>query len=135
MTAVSSRPCRVPPCSSWPASAALVATATRDNDDSLDLDQLTACEVLTDGRIKLLVAVADVDALVGKGTPIDRHAWTNTTSVYTSAVIFPMLPERLSTDLTSLNPGKDRLAIVSEMIVNDDASITSADVYRARVRN
>ena len=106
-----------------------------DNDDSLDLDQLTACEPLADGGVKLLVAVADVDALVKRGTPIDQHAWTNTTSVYTSAKVFPMLPERLSTDLTSLNFGQERLAMVTEMVVAPDASIASATVQRARVRN
>ncbi len=106
-----------------------------DNDDSLDLDQLTACEVLADGRIKVLVAVADVDAVVKKGSAIDAHAWVNTTSVYTSAKVFPMLPERLSTDLTSLNLGQDRLALVSEMVVARDATVVQSTVYRARVRN
>jgi exoribonuclease-2 len=106
-----------------------------DNDDSLDLDQLTACEPLADGAVKIFVAVADVDALVTVGSAIDTHAWTNTTSVYTSARVFPMLPERLSTDLTSLNFGQDRLAIVTEMIVAPDASIAQATVYRATVRN
>ena len=106
-----------------------------DNDDSRDLDQLTACELLADGRVKLLVAVADVDALVKKGSAIDKHAWINTTSVYTSVKVFPMLPERLSTDLTSLNPGQDRLALVTEMIVAPDASIAQASVHRALVRN
>src|SRR5450755_4249394 len=94
-----------------------------DNDDSLDLDQLTACELLGGGAVKILVAVADVDALVEKGSAIDEHARVNTTSVYTSAKVFPMLPERLSTDLTSLNPGQDRLAVVTQMIVAADASI------------
>ena len=106
-----------------------------DNDDSLDLDQLTACEVLADGVVKMLVAIADVDALVHKGSPIDDHARANTTSVYTSARIFPMLPERLSTDLTSLNFHQDRLALVTEMILSADASLLSATVYRARVCN
>ena len=106
-----------------------------DNDDSLDLDQLTACEPLAGGVVKILVAVADVDALVAKGSAIDAHAWTNTTSVYTSARVFAMLPERLSTDLTSLNPDQDRLAIVTEMVVAPDASITQATLYRATVRN
>lgn len=106
-----------------------------DNDDSRDLDQLTACEPLADGAVKVLVAVADVDALVAKGSPIDRHARTNTTSVYTSARVFAMLPERLSTDLTSLNPGQERLALVTEMVVAADGSITRTSVSRARVLN
>ena len=106
-----------------------------DNDDSLDLDQLTACELLDNGAVKILVAVADVDALVKKGSAIDEHARVNTTSVYTSAKVFQMLPERLSTDLTSLNLGQDRLAVVTEMIVAADASISEATVYRATVRN
>lgn len=106
-----------------------------DNDDSRDLDQLTFCDGLPAGAVKVLVAVADVDALVGKGTAIDTHAWVNTTSIYTSARMFPMLPERLSTDLTSLNPDQDRLAIVSEMVIDADASIARASVYRALVRN
>ena len=106
-----------------------------DNDDSLDLDQLTACEELEGGAVKILVAVADVDALVKKGSAIDGHAHTNTTSVYTSARIFPMLPERLSTDLTSLNPHQDRLAIVTEMVVNAEGAVTHSMVIRAKVRN
>jgi exoribonuclease II len=106
-----------------------------DNDDSMDLDQLTASEVLPQSAVRLWVAIADVDALVEKGSAIDQHAQTNTTSVYTSARIFPMLPERLSTDLTSLNPHEDRLAMVTEMVFNADASLAGATAYRATVRN
>lgn len=106
-----------------------------DNDDSMDLDQLTVSEPLAQGAVRLWVAIADVDALVKKGTAIDEHALINTTTVYTSARIFPMLPERLSTDLTSLNAGQDRLALVTEMVFNADASLAGATVYRARVRN
>jgi exoribonuclease-2 len=106
-----------------------------DNDDSLDLDQLTASEPLANGAVRIWVAIADVDALVKKGSAIDAHAWTNTTSVYTSATIFPMLPERLSTDLTSLNQGQMRLAMVTEMILGADDTVTQSSVYRARVRN
>lgn len=106
-----------------------------DNDDSLDLDQLSTSEALSDGAVRVLVAVADVDVLVKKGSAIDAHARLNTTSVYTSARIFPMLPERLSTDLTSLNPGQDRLALVTEMVVAVDGSIAQAAVHRAWVRN
>ncbi len=106
-----------------------------DNDDSRDLDQLSACEALPGGALKVWVAIADVDALVHQGSAIDHHAEANTTSVYTSARIFPMLPERLSTDLTSLNPQQDRLAMVNEMIFNADASLAGSTVYRARVHN
>ncbi|MFC5520559.1 RNB domain-containing ribonuclease [Polaromonas jejuensis] len=106
-----------------------------DNDDSLDLDQLTVCEPLADGAVRMLVAIADVDVLVKKGSPIDDHAHMNTTSVYTSARIFPMLPERLSTDLTSLNAGEDRLALVTGMVFNADGALASSSVSRALVRN
>jgi exoribonuclease II len=106
-----------------------------DNDASRDLDQLTVAEKLPAGRIKILVAIADVDALVKPASPLDGHAKTNTTSVYTAAQIFPMLPERLSTDLTSLNEGEDRLALVIEMLVAEDGSIQGSDVYRAFVHN
>ena len=85
--------------------------------------------------MKLLVAVADVDATVAEGSAIDGHARANTTSVYTVAEIFPMLPERLSTDLTSLGEARDRLAIVVEMTVGPDGAVTASDVYRALVRN
>jgi len=106
-----------------------------DNDDSRDLDQLTVAESLPDGQIKLLVAIADVDALVGQRSPIDGYAAHNTTSVYTAAQIFPMLPERLSTDLTSLNLNGDRLAIVVELLIGADGALHGSDVYRAGVRN
>jgi exoribonuclease-2 len=106
-----------------------------DNDDSRDLDQLSVAEPLADGAVKLLVAIADVDAAVPKNSPVDRHAAQNTTSVYTPAAIFPMLPEQFSTDLTSLNDDQDRLSIVVEMVVNGDGELTKSDVYGARVRN
>jgi len=106
-----------------------------DNDTSMDLDQLTLAEELPMGRVKVLVAIADVDALVKPVSPIDRHARTNTTSVYTAAQIFAMLPEKLSTDLTSLGEGQDRLALVIEMVVAADGSIQESQVYRALVNN
>jgi exoribonuclease II len=106
-----------------------------DNDDSRDLDQLSLSEPLPGGGLRIFVAVADVDALVKKGTPVDAHAQLNTTSVYTSARIFPMLPERLSTDLTSLNQDEDRLAIVSEMDFSVDGALVRSTIYRALVRN
>jgi len=106
-----------------------------DNDDSRDLDQLSVAEALAGGDSRVLVAIADVDVLVGKGSLLDRHAAVNTTSVYTPGVVFPMLPERLSTDLTSLNPGEDRLAVVIELVVAPDGALKSSDIYGARVRN
>ena len=109
--------------------------ASIDNDDSRDLDQLTVAESLAGERIGILVAVADVDALVRKGSAIDGHASHNTTSVYTPAAIFPMLLEALSTDLTSLNEDQDRIAVVADMVVEADGSLAASDLYRARVRN
>jgi len=109
--------------------------ASIDNDDSRDLDQLTVAEAMPGDKIKILVAVADVDALVKKGSAIDKHARHNTTSVYTAGRIFPMLPEKLSTNLTSLNFDEERLAIVVEMVIGSDGSLMDSDIYRARVRN
>ena len=106
-----------------------------DNDDSMDLDQLTSSQVLKNGLVKIFVAVADVDALVKKDSALDEHAKINTASIYTSARIFPMLPEKLSTNLTSLNQDEDRLAVVTEMVINKDGSIHQSHVYRAKVRN
>src|SRR5512136_2941046 len=109
--------------------------ASIDNDDSRDLDQLTVAEVMPGDKTKILVAIADVDSLVKDGSAIDEHARHNTTSVYTAARIFPMLPERLSTDLTSLNFNEERLSIVVEMVIDADGSVQESDIYRARVRN
>ncbi|MBV9570291.1 MAG: RNB domain-containing ribonuclease [Alphaproteobacteria bacterium] len=106
-----------------------------DNDDSRDLDQLTFAESLDAERVRILVAIADVDSLVEKNSAIDGHASTNTTSVYTAAEIFPMLPEKLSTNLTSLNEGAERLAIVIDMTVGADGVVSAGDVYRATVFN
>ncbi len=106
-----------------------------DNDDSRDLDQLSVAEELGDGSVRLLVAVADVDSAVRRGGAIDERARTNTTSVYTPAEIFPMLPERLSTDLTSLNEGEDRLAVVVTLTLRRDGTVTGSGVGRALVRN
>jgi VacB/RNase II family 3'-5' exoribonuclease len=105
-----------------------------DNDDSRDLDQLSVSAKDPAGT-KILVAIADVDALVKKGSALDRHAHVNTTSVYTAAQIFPMLPERLSTDMSSLNGDEDRYAIVIEYVVKADGTLGNEDVYRALVRN
>ena len=109
--------------------------ASIDNDTSRDLDQLSVAESMEGGAVRVLVAIADVDALLKRHTAIDDHAEKNTTSVYTAAGIFPMLPERLSTDLTSLGQGQDRLAIVMDMVVEPGGALRSSDVYRALVRS
>jgi len=109
--------------------------ASIDNDDSRDLDQLSVAEPLQGGAVRILVAIADVDALVAKGSAIDRHAEVNTTSVYTEAEVFSMLPEHLSTDLTSLNQDQERLALVIDMTVSADGTVTASDVYRGLVLN
>jgi exoribonuclease R len=106
-----------------------------DNDDSLDLDQLEVADAQDGRRIKLLVAIADVDALVGKASAIDAQAAHNTTSVYTVAQVFPMLPERLSTDLTSLRQGEARPAIVIEIVIESGGAVVASDLYRAKVLN
>lgn len=106
-----------------------------DNDDSRDLDQLTVAEAMPADQVKILVAIADVDVIVKKGDEIDGHAHHNTTSVYTAAEIFPMLPEKISTDITSLNFEEDRLAIVIEMDFGSDGSLQESHIYRAWVHN
>ena len=106
-----------------------------DNDDSRDLDQLSVSVPSRDGQVRILVAIADVDASVPADSPADEHARVNTTSVYTAAKNFPMLPPRFSTDLTSLVECEDRLAVVVDMAVNDDGAVAGADIYRASVRN
>jgi exoribonuclease-2 len=109
--------------------------ASIDNDDSRDLDQLTVAEAMQGDEVKVLVAVADVDSIVKNKSAIDDHAQHNTTSIYTAAEIFPMLPERLSTNITSLNFNEDRPAIVIEMMIGSDGSLKTSDIYRAHVRN
>jgi exoribonuclease-2 len=109
--------------------------ASIDNDDSRDLDQLTVAEALPGGNVRILVAVADVVSLVKDGSAIDEHARHNTTSIYTAAMIFPMLPDKLSTDLTSLNLGEERLSLVVEMVIAADGTLQASDIYRAQVTN
>ena len=121
--------------SGWSRDMRNLPWASIDNDDSRDLDQLTVAETIPGGAVKILVAIADVDALVKQGSAIDDHARQNTTSVYTAAEIFPMLPEKLSTDLTSLGYREDRPAIVIEMVFGEEGSLRRSDLYGATVRN
>ncbi|MBA3452839.1 MAG: RNB domain-containing ribonuclease [Deltaproteobacteria bacterium] len=108
-----------------------------DNHDSKDLDQVEYAEALPDGSIRMRIGIADVDAFVPRGSPIDRYAWSNTLTLYTGVHIFPMLPEELSTDRTSLLEDQDRLAMITEMVIRKDGSLddTATRIYPARVRN
>jgi VacB/RNase II family 3'-5' exoribonuclease len=106
-----------------------------DNDTSRDLDQIEVAENLTNGDVKIMIGIADVDAFVPKGSPIDQHAARETTSVYTGVHVFAMLPEELSTGTTSLLEQQDRLAVVVEFVVDSTGVVKSSTVYRAAVRN
>ncbi len=108
-----------------------------DNDDSRDLDQIEWAELLPGNAIRMLIGIADVDAFAPKNSEIDRYAGTNTTTLYTGVHIFPMLPEELSTDRSSLLDDRDRLAIVTEFVVAEDGSLDDAKtkIYPAHVRN
>src|SRR5215472_11205498 len=106
-----------------------------NNDTSRDLDQVEVAEPVSNGDVKILVGIADVDAYVLKQTPIDQHAARETTTVYTGVCNFPMLPEQLSTGTTSLLENQDRPAVVIEFVADSDGSVKSSDVYHAIVRN
>jgi VacB/RNase II family 3'-5' exoribonuclease len=106
-----------------------------DNDTSRDLDQIEVAERLPNGDMRVLIGIADVDSCVSKSTPIDQHAASQTTSVYTGVRIFPMLPEELSTGKTSLLEAGDRACVVIEVIVEADGSVRGGDAYPAIVRN
>jgi len=106
-----------------------------DNDTSKDLDQIEYAEALPDGRIRILIGVADVDGTVKQGTPLDDHAASETTSVYTGVRTFPMFPVELSEGLTSLNENEDRAAVVTEFCVDAQGIASDGAIYRALVRN
>ena len=106
-----------------------------DNDTSHDLDQVEYAERLPDGSVRVLIGIADVDAYVPKGSAIDEHAATQTVTVYTGLRTFPMLPEELSTGLTSLLEGKDRVCMITEFELSAANSLTSSRIYPAIVKN
>ncbi len=106
-----------------------------DNDTSRDLDQIEWAERLPDRRIRVIVGVADVDAQVHRGTVIDGHAGSETTSVYTGVVVFPMLPTQLSESMTSLNENEDRAALAIEFCVDESGTASEGKAYRALARN
>src|SRR5271170_3014550 len=106
-----------------------------DNDTSRDLDQIEYAEALANGAVRVLIGIADVDLYVPKGSAIDRHAAAETATVYSGISIFPMLPEELSTGLTSLLEGEDRACMVTEFVLNAKNLVTSNRVYPALARN
>jgi len=106
-----------------------------DNDSSRDLDQIEVAERVTNGDVNIMIGIADVDAFVLPQTPIDLHAARETTTVYTGVCNFPMLPEELSTGVTSLLQQQDRLAIIIEFVVDETGTVKSSDFYRALVNN
>lgn len=106
-----------------------------DNTDSRDLDQIEWAERMPDGKIRVLVGIADVDGTVKQNSATDKHAAVNSTSVYTGGPVFPMLPERLSTDLTSLGPNVDRPAVIMEFVVDADGQVVCSEACTALVRN
>jgi exoribonuclease-2 len=112
-----------------------LAWSSIDNDTSRDLDQVEYVERLPDGTLRLLVGIADVDSLVAKGTAIDRRAQAECTSVYTGVATFPMLPNDLSTGMTSLLGEQERLAIVIELQISEAGEPASHDIYPARLQN
>ncbi|MDB4880773.1 MAG: ribonuclease [Gemmatimonadetes bacterium] len=106
-----------------------------DNPESRDLDQVELAELLAGGAVRLRIGIADVDSRVPKDSAIDRQAMANGTSVYTGVSVYPMLPPALSTELTSLNEGEERLVVVAELTLSADGRVTARDVYRALVVN
>lgn len=106
-----------------------------DNEESRDLDQIEFADRLPDGSIRLYVGIADVDAFVPKGSATDKHAATNTTSLYLGVRIFPMLPDELSSGASSLLEGQDRVAHVVQLVVGSDGNVRPEETYRATIRN
>ena len=106
-----------------------------DNDTSRDLDQIEVAERVSNGSVKVMIGIADVDAFVAKQTAIDQYAAFETTTVYAGVRNFPMLPEELSTGQSSLLENQDRLAVVIEFVVDSSGGVSSPATYRAVVRN
>ena len=106
-----------------------------DNDTSRDLDQIEVVERVSNGDVKIMIGISDVDAFVAKQTPIDQHAARETTTIYAGVRNFPMLPEELSTGLSSLLENQECLSVVTEFVVDSSGGLKSSDVYRALVRN
>ncbi len=114
-----------------------LAWSSIDNHDSRDLDQVEYAERLANGAIRLMVGIADVDAFAPRGSDVDNFAWKNTATLYTGVRMFPMLPEELSTDRTSLLPDVQRLVVVTDMVVLPDGSLDDREtrIYPAAITN
>lgn len=111
-----------------------------DNDTSRDLDQIEYADTLPDGSTRVLIGIADVDAFVPKGSAIDKHAAVETVTVYAGVKNFSMLPDELSTGLTSLLEGQDRVCMVAEFTLDKDvcatpSCIAASKIYPALVNN
>jgi VacB/RNase II family 3'-5' exoribonuclease len=111
-----------------------------DNETSRDLDQIEYADTLPDGRTRVRIGIADVDALVPKGSAIDRYAANETVTLYTGVKNFSMLPEALSTGLTSLLEGVDRACVVTEFVLDanecaTESCVAESRIYSALVRN
>ena len=106
-----------------------------DNASSKDLDQIEYAERQADGAIRLMIGIADVDAVVPKDSALDRHAMQNATSVYTGVAVYPMLPSEISTGVTSLNENADRVVIVIALMIEKDGTTRSHEVFRAHATN
>lgn len=106
-----------------------------DNDTSRDLDQIEVAKEMDNGTVRIQIAIADVDVYVPAGSAIDKHAAEQTATIYTGVHNFSMLPEELSTGLTSLLEGQERLSVVYEFSVDADGCVSAHDIYRATVAN
>src|SRR5215475_4045747 len=106
-----------------------------DNDTSRDLDQIEVAEQLPSGDVRIIIGIADVDGDVPQASPIDQHASSQGTTVYTGVKNFSMIPEKLSTGLTSLLENQDNAAMIVEFVVSSDGHVKSNDLYRALVHN
>ncbi|MBL8301984.1 MAG: ribonuclease R, partial [Ideonella sp.] len=114
-----------------------VPLVTIDGEDARDFDDAVYCEPHTVGRGKtpnawrLVVAIADVSHYVKPGEPLDEDAYERATSVYFPRRVIPMLPEKLSNGLCSLNPDEDRLAMVCDMVVSTAGEIQAYQFFPA----
>jgi len=119
-----------------------VPLVTIDGEDARDFDDAVYCEPLKKGRGKsafegwrLIVAIADVSHYVKPGDPVDDDAYERATSVYFPRRVIPMLPEKLSNGLCSLNPDEERLSMVCDMLVSATGEITAYQFYPAVIRS